>query len=231
MEMNISARNGAVSDRFREYATEKIEKVSQLAKKVQRLDLKVTKQPHARNADNQVSVEIAVVGSGPAIRAEAHAADKFAAFDLAFGKLLEQLRRARDRRKVHHGRHAPVAVHEATASLPPAATNVTLADALLSAEPTAESQHSEDFEALTESPVEIRRKVFPADEMTADDAVDRMELVGHPFYLYIDKETGCHSVVYRRRGWSYGIISLENGSEPVESTRSYRDTVHAPEES
>lgn len=221
--MNISARNGQVSDRFREYATEKIEKVSQLAKKVQRLDLKVTKQPHARNADNQVSVEIAVVGTGPAIRAEAHAADKFAAFDLAFAKLLEQLRRARDRRKVHHGRHAPVAVYQATATLPPAATNVTLADALLNAEPNEESKHSEDFDSLEASPVEIRRKVFPAESMSADDAVDRMELVGHPFYLYIDEETGCHSVVYRRRGWSYGIISLENGSEPVEGTRAYRD--------
>ena len=61
---------------------------------------------------------------------------------------------------------------------------------------------------LGESPVVIRRKEFVGSEMTADEAVDHMELVGHDFYLFLDAETKKPSVVYRRKGWNYGVIAL-----------------------
>ena len=65
-----------------------------------------------------------------------------------------------------------------------------------------------------DSPVLIRRKVFTAASLTLDDAVDNMELVGHDFYLFVDKETKAPSVVYRREGWTYGVISLDQTCEP-----------------
>ncbi len=120
MEFMISGRNLTVSDRFREYAGEKISKIESLGDKVQRVDAKVSKETNARQTGDQLTVEVTVLGRGPVIRAEASAADKFAAFDLAYNKLLERLRRAKDRKKVHHGRHTPKAVREATASLEPA---------------------------------------------------------------------------------------------------------------
>ena len=116
MEFMISGRNLTVSDRFREYAGEKISKIESLGDKVQRVDAKVSKETNARQTGDQLTVEVTVLGRGPVIRAEASAADKFAAFDLAYNKLLERLRRAKDRKKVHHGRHTPKAVREATAS-------------------------------------------------------------------------------------------------------------------
>jgi ribosomal subunit interface protein len=218
MEMMITGRNLTVSDRFREYAEEKVDKVEQLADRIQRLDIKATKESRARQTDTQLTVEISVVGRGPAIRAEAKAADKFAAFDIAFSKLLERLRRARDRRKVHHGRHTPTAVFEATSNLEPASSSLPLHVE------TANGQTNEAVETHSESPVEIRRKVFPAMPMSVDDAVDRMELVGHPFYLFIDEATDKPSVVYRRKGWSYGIIALdeEHPDEETVETRGYR---------
>jgi hypothetical protein len=45
--------------------------------------------------------------------------------------------------------------------------------------------------------------------MTASEAVDHMELVGHDFFLYLDAETNAPSVVYRRKGWNYGVIRLD----------------------
>jgi hypothetical protein len=45
--------------------------------------------------------------------------------------------------------------------------------------------------------------------MTLDQALYEMELVGHDFYLFVDKESERPSVVYRRRGYDYGVISLE----------------------
>jgi len=51
--------------------------------------------------------------------------------------------------------------------------------------------------------------------MTVEDAVDRMELVGHDFFLFIDARTDHPSVVYRRKGWDYGVIALATQAAPA----------------
>jgi len=57
--------------------------------------------------------------------------------------------------------------------------------------------------------------------MTIDQALFEMELVGHDFFLFRDSDGGGPSVVYRRRGYQYGVIRLvendadERGSEPL----------------
>jgi len=220
MEFMISGRNLTVSDRFREYAGEKIAKIESLGDKIQRVDAKVSKETNTRQTGDQLTVEVTVLGRGPVIRAEASAADKFAAFDLAYNKLLERLRRAKDRKKVHHGRHTPKAVREATASLEPASAHEPLyleANRWSETGQTPEEKSPYDVEndiPAGNSPVLIRRKVFPAASMTLDDAVDKMELVGHDFYLFVDKATNTPSVVYRRRGWTYGVITLDHECEP-----------------
>jgi ribosomal subunit interface protein len=227
MEFNISGRNLTVSDRFREYASEKIEKIGTLADKVQRVDAKCSKQNGARSGGDQLTVELTVTGRGPVIRAEATAPDKFAAFDLAYGKLLERLRRVKDRRKVHHGKHTPVGVSAATAALPvvsgsqPIYAEHALEGAAGTSADSGEEQSPYEVEndiPAGDSPVLIRRKVFPAATLTLDDAVDNMELVGHDFYLFIDADTNTPSVVYRRRGWTYGVISLDRACEPGQTT-------------
>ena len=58
----------------------------------------------------------------------------------------------------------------------------------------------------------------PARTMTVEDALDHMELVGHDFFLFIDAETDRPSVVYRRKGWDYGVIALE-GETPARQAR------------
>ncbi|SDL88870.1 sigma 54 modulation protein [Arthrobacter sp. ov407] len=224
MEFMISGRNLTVSDRFREYADDKISKIASLGDKVQRVDAKVTKETKARQTAESLTVELTVLGRGPVIRAEASAADKFAAFDLAYNKLLERLRRARDRRKVHHGRHTPKSVTEATAALEPASPSEPLyVEAAHQQETQATAAEKSPYDVENDipagdSPVLIRRKVFPAAQLTLDDAVDNMELVGHDFYLFVDKETKAPSVVYRRDGWTYGVISLDQTCEPGHSS-------------
>ncbi|MBG6216595.1 ribosomal subunit interface protein [Arthrobacter sp. CAN_A6] len=226
-----------VSDRFREYATEKLDKIEQLGDKVQRVDAKITKELSARMADTSLTVELTVLCRGPVVRAEASAADKFAAFDLAYNKLLERLRRARDRRKIHHGRHTPVAVREATADLEPASAGQPLyletradeAEPIAAASAPADAYESPNDLPAGDSPVLIRRKVFSGASMTLDDAVDNMELVGHDFYLFVDSATGAPSVVYRRQAWTYGVITLdakcaEGTEEPREEVLAYRAT-------
>lgn len=207
MEIHISARNLTVSDRFREYVLDRSHKVEQLANRTQELNIKVTRHEHKAGPEDQV--ELTVIEPGHVIRAEAHAGDKFAAFDLAIAKLSERLRRAGDRHKVHRGQHRQASASEMSASdfanldVHPVSAELLLGQS--AKEPASQSIDGPDF---GESPVVIRRKEFAAKEMSVDDALYQMELVGHPFFLFLDKETGKPSVVYSRKGWNYGVITL-----------------------
>ena len=74
-------------------------------------------------------------------------------------------------------------------------------------------EFNDDGGAYGDSPIEVREKVHTSAPMTLDQALREMELVGHDFYLFHDLDTDKASVVYRRRGWSYGVLHLDlNGS-------------------
>ena len=211
MEVIISARNLTVSDRFRDYVADRVHKIEHLSQRADSLSVKVTRHDHSRNAGPEDQVELTVHEPGHVIRAEANASDKFAAFDVAFGKLSERLRRAGDRQKFHRGQHSPPSISEMSAhdfaelDVTPVDADVLLNGRAMEGD-AAETVEAPDF---GESPVVIRRKEFETKPMTADDAVYNMEMVGHDFYLYLDSETQKPSVVYRRKGWNYGVISLD----------------------
>ena len=215
MDIMTTAKGLGLTDRFREYATEKAEKIGSLADRAIAMEIKVSRHAEGRGNAGDDRVELTLVGPGPLVRAEASAADKYAAFDLAYAKLLERVRQAKDRRKVHRGRHRPVSLHEASADgfagidITPASPDVPNAVAT-GGIAVVESEDEQD-----ESPVVIRRKLFPTTTMTAEEAVDHMELVGHDFFLFVDASTDRPSVVYRRKGWNYGVIALEEEPEPV----------------
>ena len=116
MEIKISARNLTVSSRFNEYVADRVPKVKQLAQGAKEFSIKVTRHDHTRGAGPEDEVELLIFSGGNVFRAEAHAADKFAAFDLALAKLLERLRRDSDKRKIHHGRHGVPGASELSAS-------------------------------------------------------------------------------------------------------------------
>jgi ribosomal subunit interface protein len=204
VEIVVTGRHMQVSDRFRAHLDEKLAKIPQLAPRVQRVDVVVSHEPNKRQAKSCDRVEITCHVKGPIVRSEACLDDKYAALDAAMDKLMERLRRAQDRKRVHRGRRAPESVARATARIAgaPGAPEV--------AEQSGLEEGSEDrFGTQGDSPVEVREKIHATVPMALDQAVREMELVGHDFYLYHDEETDQPSVVYRRRGWSYGVIHLD----------------------
>ncbi|GAA2241872.1 ribosome-associated translation inhibitor RaiA [Herbiconiux moechotypicola] len=218
MDVNITGRNLGITDRFREYANEKADKVAHLADKALVLEVKVSRHSSATGAQSgDDRVELTLIGPGPLVRAESAAADKYAAFDLAIAKLMQRVRRAKDRRKVHRGQHRPVSLHEASTGgfslidVQPADVGALTGSTLPAAEAPSGSAAEEEAEEAY-CPVVIRTKVFGAAPMTVDDALYHMELVGHDFYLFIDAESGRPSVVYRRKGWDYGVIALDESA-------------------
>ncbi|HLS02083.1 MAG TPA: ribosome-associated translation inhibitor RaiA, partial [Beutenbergiaceae bacterium] len=109
MEIVVVGRHTEVTDQFRSHVENKLEKVTQLSPYAQRVDAEVTHERNPRLADRAERVELTVRAKGPVVRAEASASDRYAALDLATAKLMERLRRARDRRKQHH-RRTPIPV-------------------------------------------------------------------------------------------------------------------------
>ena len=112
MEIVVTGRHTEVKDRFRRHLQDKLAKVPQLAPRIQRLDVVISHETNRRQSPVCERVEITCVGKGPVVRAEAAAEDPYVALDLAYGKLLERLRRAHDRKVVHRGRHAPDPVRD-----------------------------------------------------------------------------------------------------------------------
>ncbi len=215
METSIVGVGVSVSDRFRTVAEEKSVRIENLAPRAQRLDVKVTHRAYHNGRREDETVELTIVGKGPVVRAEATESDKFAALDLAVDKLAEQLRRAKDKRvdARHHPRGAKFEKESgAIAGLDVQPASIETLRAVATGEvPVVSDETEEDY-----TPVVIRTKNFDAEWMTVEEAVDRMELVGHDFFLFIDARTDQPSVVYRRKGWDYGVISLNASAPPAQ---------------
>jgi len=201
MEVVVTGRHCELSDRFRSHVEEKLSRLEKHDHRIIRVNVEVENERNPRQADRAVRLQLTALSKGPVIRAEACAADKMAALDLALDKMAAQMRRASDRRRVHHGRHAPVSVGQALAN------GASETDAEVDEVVTTDRQVG-PITVTGDGPLVVREKTHPADPMTLDQALYEMELVGHDFYLFVDKESERPAVVYRRRGYDYGVISL-----------------------
>jgi ribosomal subunit interface protein len=214
----VKGRNVEVPDHYRVHVADKLARVERYDHKAIRYDVELFHERNPRQAKSCQRVEITGHCRGQTVRAEACGPDFYAALDTALSKLENRLRRAKDRRKVHYGRRHPTSVAEATAPL---------AGVLAGAGKNTNGQHhtelldrldeetdyyvpAQRWESLDdEGPGRIvRQKKHAAEPMTVDQALYEMELVGHDFYLFSDADSGHPSVVYRRRGFHYGVIQL-----------------------
>jgi ribosomal subunit interface protein len=214
----FKGRHTDVLDRFRKHATAKLAKLGKLDSRATRIDVEVYAERNPRQSPRRERVELTISSRGPAIRAEAAAEDRYAALDMAFSKLESRLRRAADRRKCRHGAHAAVRVidlpeaNPAEAAQPGAQPEREPEDEPNVTEAAAVQSHSADdivpIPAEGNGPLVVREKYHVARPMAIDQALFEMELVGHDFFLFRDTQDGRPSVVYRRRGYQYGVIRL-----------------------
>ena len=219
MDIVVKGRNVEVPDHYRVHVEEKLTRLERYDRKVIRFDVELFHEPNRRQSKNCQRVEITGKGRGPAVRAEACAGDFYAALDAAVTKLENRLRRLHDRRRVHYGRRSQTSVAEATAPAAtqlaaPAATNGRAQTAVLPARteqqyglPEVPAQRWEGEDENLPGRI-VREKEHSSTPMTVDQALYQMELVGHDFYLFQDADSGRPSVVYRRRGFDYGVIRL-----------------------
>jgi ribosomal subunit interface protein len=225
MEIVVRGRNVEVPDHFRQHVEDKVGQLERFDGKVIRIDVELLHEKNPRQSDHCQRVEITLRGKGPVARAEACAPDFYAALELAAGKLENSMRRANDRRRVHHGRRTPPSVRLEALTVETPATQP--------AAPVDEVPSEPDLEtALADGPLVtdldehlpgriVREKTHPATPMHVDQALYEMELVGHDFFLFLCADTGQPSVVYRRHAFDYGLIRL--------ATTPATETVVAPD--
>jgi ribosomal subunit interface protein len=216
VDIVVKGRKTEVPERFRKHVAEKLDKIRKLDGKVISLDVEVSKELNPRQAERSDRVEITLNTRGPVVRAEAAAADPYAALDVAVTKLEARLRKAASKRHTRRGTGRIPASDVATA-VPDAAR--------MNGDGTLVADHAEEgvpttkigsLEVRGEGPLVVREKTHVAAPMALDQALYEMELVGHDFYLFVDSDTKQPSVVYRRHGYDYGVIHLNADETGVE---------------
>jgi len=205
MDIVVKSRHCEVSERFRSHVEEKLARLEKHDHRVMRVEVEVDMEPNPRQQDRAVRVQLTALSKGPVVRAEAAAEDKMSALDMALDRMTTQMRRAADRKKVHRGRRAPESVAQALARVSPNGSEPESVDE------TETVRQAGPITVVGDGPLVVREKSHSAAPMTLDQALYEMELVGHDFFLFVDKESERPSVVYRRKGYDYGVISLDVG--------------------
>jgi ribosomal subunit interface protein len=196
VDIVVRGRHIELSQRFREHVVDKLGRIDRFGVTLSRIDVEVTKESNPRQADRAFEVELTCVGRGPVVRAEATATDKYAALDVAYGRLEERLRRAGERRTSKHRRGAGP-----SGGVPGAAA--------AAAEEALEADDTEADVIFEDGPIVVRDKTHPSMPMSVMEALHALELVGHDFFLFHDIDTDQPTVVYKRRGYDYGLLRLQ----------------------
>lgn len=240
MEIVVTGRNVEVPEHFRIHVAEKVARLERYDHKIVGLEVELFHEPNRRQSKSCQRVEITGRGCGSSVaRAEACGPDFYSALDTAVSKLDGRLRRSHDRRRVNGRRtRAAAASRGGVAVLEELETETLETEALLRELPAdpdlsiptqrtvpddavdhyaADHDTADHYDTDRYAPEDddlpgqiVRSKVHTAEPMTVDDALSHMELVGHDFYLFADKESGEPSVVYRRKGYAYGVIRLSS---------------------
>lgn len=198
----LDGRNVEIPDHFRIYIGDKLARLERYDGGITLFEVNLFHERNPRQAKTCQRLEITVRGRHAVARAEAAAENFYAAFELALTKLQSRIRKAADRKKVHYGNRRPVSVAEATAQEPEAP-----------ALPASDDPY-EDLVGEDHKPGQVVRiKDHPGTPMTVDDALYQMELVGHDFFLFFDKETERPTVVYRRKAFDYGLLRLTDPTQ------------------
>ncbi|MGY1641329.1 ribosome hibernation-promoting factor, HPF/YfiA family [Geodermatophilus sp. SYSU D00703] len=223
MEIVVRGRNVEVPEHYRTHVEDKVGQLERFDGKLKilRVDVELFHEKNPRQSAQCQRVEITLRGKGPVIRAEASAPDFYAALDLACGKLDHRLRKAADRRRVHHGRRTPASVRVG------GSTDTDVLEALDREKQLAEGPHVTDLDEHLPGRV-VREKHHPATPMTVDQALHEMELVGHDFYLFMCADTGQPTVVYRRHAYDYGLIRLVDAPLDGQAVRQPAQPAAAP---
>lgn len=200
-QVTIKGRNVEIPEHFATRINAKLAKIEKISPAITRFDVVLLHESNPRLAKVSQRVEITLKGKPGVARAEAADDTFYSALEAAVAKLERQMRKARTRRKISQSGHRrPQSVGEATAELAADAAPVEALD-----------KYADGVDDQLPGQI-VRTKEHDGTPMSVDDALEKMELVGHDFYMFRDSETGRATVVYRRHAFDYGLLTLSEES-------------------
>jgi putative sigma-54 modulation protein len=183
MKLSIQGKNIELTEAIREYVEQKINKaVSHFQTLTTGVDVHLSVARNPRIASNQ-SAEVTVYANGTVIRAEEKTENLFASIDLVADKIARKLRKYKERKN-----------NKATVK-----TGIAVTEQVPMPLPNSDR--------VPELPAEvIRNKYFAMPPMTVEEAVERLEMVDHDFFVFRNAQTQEINVVYERNHGGYGVI-------------------------
>lgn len=181
MELTIQGRNMEITSRLQNYVEKKAGRLDRYMPNLTEVYVDLTTE-NTRSAIHSQVAQITVRDNrGTILRAEERSNDMFAAIDAVTDKLYRQISRYRGKRqrKWRQSGH--------------------------SEEFMGEPLPVEDVEEVDEARI-VRTKRFSIRPMTADEAVDQLELLGHDFFVFYNADDDAINVLYRRRDDNYGLL-------------------------
>jgi putative sigma-54 modulation protein len=191
VQVTVSRRNTEVPDNLRVMTEEKIGRLARFVDGLDHAEVHFSEHKNPRIADKEVC-EVTIEGHGHHIRCKVAAPDGFQAVDKAYEKLEHQLHKLKTKLTRRH--HGTPKAHKKS-------------DALGAVAAVVEAPVEEvETDLGQEAPRIVKSKRFAIFPMTAEDAVERMELLGHGFFFFTNSETSRAAVVYRRDDGQVGLI-------------------------
>lgn len=192
MQVTVSRRHTEVSDKLRGVAEEKIGRLSRYVDGLDHAEVHFWEHKNPRIADKEVC-EVTIEGHGHHVRCKVQAVDGFQAIDKAYDKLEQQLLKLKT--KLNRRYQGAPKAHKGVGALGAVAP-------VIEEEPAEEVVEEQDDHARQI----VKSKRFAMFPMTAEEAVDRMELLGHGFFFFTNIDTSRAAVVYRRDDGQVGLI-------------------------
>ena len=201
MTLTVTGHGTKVTDSVQEFTEKKVDKLYRYLPNIQEMHVEYTHRPSRKGPDRIVAQVTVRHQRGAILRAveEADAKDHRApqvALTGAVEKMYRQIRRFKNKRRDKRQRES--SKYEMTQEELLIAE--TIPEEELPAEPAAEPQAEEQI---------IRRKNILITAMTAEEAIDQMELLAHDFFMFFNLETNSINVLYRRKSEGYGVLVPE----------------------
>lgn len=209
MRVIVTGRNGHVSKKLKDQATEKLRKVERFFDRIQTMEIEFIEERNPRIADNKHRVEVTVTTKHHVMRAHASGPDPVTAIDAAENKMEAQVKRLKSRFVRRGSRVGRRFGRRRATSLRdlPALEDLTVSDARNGPErPISSEDRLEEGEA---GPRVTKVTRFAVKPMTVEEAILQMGSLGHDFYLFVNAESEQAGVVYRRNDGSFGLIEPE----------------------
>lgn len=179
MKFEIVGKNVSITEGMRG----KIEKKLSSLNKYILIDENAVARVVARVYPNSQKIEVTIPSKAGLLRTEVVHEDLYAAIDIAVDKLEDQIRKQKTRLSRKH--------------------KEKLALSFLDEELTDRSNEEDKDDVL------VKTKTIKAEKMDIEEAILRMNMLNHSFFIYTDEETDTVSVVYKRHDGGYGLIETE----------------------